>query len=103
MIENCETPRSVDVTLQSLAGATNSLPRYLLVQLDVWTLIRRRLVAQDPRGGDMGCDHSYAAHARALQAISIFSLGYVGLDYGASAEAGSLEALTLGLQSCIDR
>ena len=103
MIEHCETPRSVEVALQSLAGATKSLPQYLLVQWDVWTLIKRRLVAQDPRGGDMGRDRSYAAHTKALQTVTIFRDGTDGLDYGASAEAGSLEALTLGLQSCIDR
>ncbi|CUA75813.1 hypothetical protein RSOLAG22IIIB_12001 [Rhizoctonia solani] len=109
MIENCETPRSVDVALQSLAGRSKGFPQILLVRWDVWTLIKRRLGSEDVRGQNvaLNLDSSYAAHARALQAITDFEdeeeSEYNGLHYGSRAEAGRLEVLTLGLQSCIDR
>ncbi|CAE6426717.1 unnamed protein product [Rhizoctonia solani] len=42
MIVNCETPRSVDVALQSLA-AGRELPPDILEKCDAWTLIHQRI------------------------------------------------------------
>ncbi|CAE7155001.1 unnamed protein product [Rhizoctonia solani] len=43
MIVNCETPRSVDITLQSLAAADEKLPIKDLEKHHAWVMIRQRL------------------------------------------------------------
>ncbi|CAE6456626.1 unnamed protein product [Rhizoctonia solani] len=102
MIENCETPRSVDVALQSLAGATKGMPYKLIAEWDIWTTMRRRLGAQDPFAQDAGSDPGDTIHARALHAVTRFRDNNDGLGYGSKIETRRLEALALGLQSCID-
>ncbi|CUA77092.1 hypothetical protein RSOLAG22IIIB_12537 [Rhizoctonia solani] len=47
MITNCEVPRSVDVTLQAIAGANKQLPREPLEQCNAALLISRRLGSGD--------------------------------------------------------
>ncbi|CAE6473726.1 unnamed protein product [Rhizoctonia solani] len=101
MIENCETPRSVDVALQSLAGATKDMPYKRLVEWDIWTMMRRRLGAKDQFDWDASSDPGDTIHARALHAVTSCR-DDDGLDYGLKVEARKLEALTLGVQSCID-
>ncbi|CAE6456634.1 unnamed protein product [Rhizoctonia solani] len=99
MIENCKTPRSVDVALHSLAGATKDMPYKLLAEWDTWTTMRRRLGVKDPFGRDD--NPSNAVHARALHSVAHIRAND-GLKYGSKVETRRLEALALGLQSCID-
>ncbi|CAE6476585.1 unnamed protein product [Rhizoctonia solani] len=103
MVENCETPRSVDVALQSLGGATKSLPQNLLIEWDMWTLNMRRLGSEYFYCENTSARSSKAAHARALQTITAIRDNQEGLDYGLNVAARRLEVLTLGLQSCIDQ
>ncbi|EUC59575.1 transmembrane protein, putative, partial [Rhizoctonia solani AG-3 Rhs1AP] len=103
MIENCETPRSVDVALQSLAGATKGMPYKPLAEWDVWTMIKRRLGAQDPSAQNAAKNRGDSAHAKALLSVTSCRDNDGGLEYGSKPEARRLEALALGLQSCIDR
>lgn len=44
MILNCEDPRSVDVALQAIAGANDTLPRAPLLDCNAESLIQRRLI-----------------------------------------------------------
>ncbi|GAB1527830.1 hypothetical protein RhiTH_011018 [Rhizoctonia solani] len=69
MIGNCQTPRSVDVALQSLAGATKDLPWDTLADSGIWSMIRHRLGTNDPFShySDLGT----ATYARALQQILV--------------------------------
>ncbi|CAE6412292.1 unnamed protein product [Rhizoctonia solani] len=43
MIVNCETPRSVDIALQSLAAADENLPTRVLEQRHAWVTVKQRL------------------------------------------------------------
>ncbi|CAE6451178.1 unnamed protein product [Rhizoctonia solani] len=103
MIENCETPRSVDVALQSLAGATQSLDRAMLVQFDVWTLIKRRLDHHNTYARDAKANLGRTAYERALQSVTVIQDQDACLDYGSNAETKELEVLVMGLQSSIDK
>ncbi|CAE6339055.1 unnamed protein product [Rhizoctonia solani] len=67
MIVNCETPRSVDVALQSLAGAEQGLPPTMLERCDAWTLIRQRVESINPTGDNT--DSYYLQGAGAAQSI----------------------------------
>ncbi|CAE6414480.1 unnamed protein product [Rhizoctonia solani] len=102
MIENCETPRSVDVALQSLAGATEDMPYELLAKWDVWSMIKSRIGLREPLDQGASNDDSKRAHVQALHSIVRFRDNSGGLDYGLNDEARRLEVLVLGLQSCID-
>ncbi|CAE6384649.1 unnamed protein product [Rhizoctonia solani] len=102
MIENCETPRSVDVALQSLAGATKGMPYKPLAEWDVWTMIKRRLGAQDPSAQNAAKNRGDSVYARALLSVTSCRDNDDGLECGSKPEARRLEALALGLQSCID-
>ncbi|KAH7332940.1 hypothetical protein B0J17DRAFT_721743 [Rhizoctonia solani] len=103
MIQNCQTPRSVDIALQSLAGATQGLHRVPLVQSDAWTLVKRRLDYRKTHGRGSNSDPGHAAHAQALQSIIVCQDEDAWLDYGSKAGTKRQESLVLGLQSCIDQ
>ncbi|CAE6478818.1 unnamed protein product [Rhizoctonia solani] len=47
MIVNCETPRSVDIALQSLAAADEGLPTQDLEKHHAWVMIKQRLEFAD--------------------------------------------------------
>ncbi|CAE6434223.1 unnamed protein product [Rhizoctonia solani] len=99
MIVNCETPRSVDVALQSLAGAEKGLPPTMLEKCDAWTLIRQRVDSIDPTGE---------------KAESVSLLYRRGLDCHFKMRTGNdkshdwnrefqrLLPLVLGLQGCVN-
>ncbi|KAF8758873.1 hypothetical protein RHS01_02273 [Rhizoctonia solani] len=101
MIGNCQTPRSVDVALQSLAGATKDLPWDTLADSGIWSMIRHRLGTNDPFShySDLGT----ATYARALQQILVIGGSMYGYNYGSNTETRRLEVAALGLQTCIDR
>ncbi|KAF8598464.1 hypothetical protein BDV93DRAFT_609819 [Ceratobasidium sp. AG-I] len=64
LIVNCEVPSSVDVALQALAGATETLPKELLEKCDAAMLICRRLTASSSYVGDYKL--SISLYTRAL-------------------------------------
>ncbi|CAE6495236.1 unnamed protein product [Rhizoctonia solani] len=47
MIVSCETPRSVDIALQSLAAGHERISPVMLERCDAWTLVRQRLSSVD--------------------------------------------------------
>ncbi|CUA75552.1 hypothetical protein RSOLAG22IIIB_05950 [Rhizoctonia solani] len=99
MIVNCETPRSVDVALQSLAGAEKGLPPTMLEKCDAWTLIRQRAESINPTEGEV--DSVRSLYKRALDCHFNMRIphdisAFVHLDYQ------RLVPLVLGLQACIN-
>lgn len=113
IITNCETPRSVDVALQSVAGATNQLPVDLLESCGSSALIRHRFMAADTLR--VNPDQSLLLYSRALlflegemQSRRLMSSGQNGqldcrLDLASRSESSRLEVLLWTIQFKIDR
>ncbi|CUA77358.1 hypothetical protein RSOLAG22IIIB_06673 [Rhizoctonia solani] len=101
MVANCETPRSVDVAFQSLAGLDGDTTRDVMDMLDkqdVWALIKQKLGSEA-----MDSEHNdprIAAYSRALQSVTKRDQG---LSLGSNVETQRLEALIMGLQSSINK
>ncbi|KEP45511.1 putative transmembrane protein, partial [Rhizoctonia solani 123E] len=100
MIENCETPRSVDTALQSLAAADGNLPSESLDQLNVWMTIKRRFEAMNApeQSGEKRVEQLYK---RALEAHLLTRRKVDGLNYGLNNETRKLEQLVVCVQSTI--
>ncbi|KAG8730132.1 hypothetical protein FRC11_007391 [Ceratobasidium sp. 423] len=103
MIVNCETPRSVDVALQSLAAGNRKISPTMLERCDAWTLIRRRLESVDANGEQ--AEAVSALYKRALKSHVEMRQGADGLwylddEYGISPEQAQA---VLHVQSCINR
>ncbi|CAE6423398.1 unnamed protein product [Rhizoctonia solani] len=100
MIENCETPRSVDTALQSLAAADGNLPSESLDQLNVWMTIKRRFEAMKAaeQSGEKRVEQLYK---RALDAHPLTRTKVDGLKYGLNNETRKLEQLVVCVQSTI--
>jgi hypothetical protein len=64
LIVNCEVPNSVDIALQAIAGANESLPRELLKKCNAAKLICRRLTSSSSYAGNHR--HVFSLYARAL-------------------------------------
>ena len=64
LIVNCEVPSSVDMALQAIAGATESLPKQLLKECDAAMLICRRLTASSSYVGNY--ERTISLYTRAL-------------------------------------
>ncbi|KAF8744447.1 hypothetical protein RHS02_01612, partial [Rhizoctonia solani] len=98
MIGNCQTPRSVDVALQSLAGATKDLPWDTLADSGIWSMIRHRLGTNDPFShySDLGT----ATYARALQQILVIG-GNTSIIHSIKKHESSVYVITQDLlQRC---
>ncbi|KAG8709433.1 hypothetical protein FRC11_005562, partial [Ceratobasidium sp. 423] len=100
MIVNCETPRSVDVALQSLAGGDKTLSPAMLERCNAWTLIRKRLKSVDTNGGQSNVLTSL--YKRALDSHLKMRIGADGLSYDYLNKTSQLGKLVLGVQSCIN-
>ncbi|GAB1527157.1 hypothetical protein RhiTH_010332 [Rhizoctonia solani] len=100
MIEHCETPRSVDIALQSIAGATKDLPWDLLARSGIWSMIKQRLDTKDL--SKKVEDPSKEIYVRALERILIMRRRIDRLDYGSNPATKSLEVVMLGFQTCVD-
>ncbi|CAE7095091.1 unnamed protein product [Rhizoctonia solani] len=91
MIATCETPRSVDIALQSLAAADESLPIENLEKYDAWEMIRHRLkrLATDKQS-----EHNHKAaelYARAVKFYLIRRSKLEVLTYGYNVSGFSQE------------
>ncbi|CUA67280.1 hypothetical protein RSOLAG22IIIB_13359 [Rhizoctonia solani] len=99
MIVNCETPRSVDVALQSLAGAEEGLPSTMLERYDAWTLIRQRAESIDLAGEKAATANSL--YKRALECHFKMRARY-DKSHHLNRNYQQLVPLVLGLQACIN-
>ncbi|KAL5637425.1 hypothetical protein ACGC1H_003998 [Rhizoctonia solani] len=99
MVVNCETPRSVDVALQSLAAANRGLPPGMLERCDVWSLIRQRLEFIDPTGEQ--ANPARLLYKRALECH--FQMRTLS-DISSHEKDGTkrLVPLALGVQGCLN-
>ncbi|CAE6452079.1 unnamed protein product [Rhizoctonia solani] len=103
MIVNCETPRSVDVALQSLAAADESLPTTVLEKCHAWTKIKQRLEYVYMENQSEQSRIGSELYARALEVypitrrkIDMLGYAYYPLDY-----VRREERLVLGIQATI--
>ncbi|CAE6453666.1 unnamed protein product [Rhizoctonia solani] len=99
MIVNCETPRSVDVALQSIAAADWQISPAMLERCDAWSLIRQRLESVNKNGEQAEVVSSL--YKRALEAHVLMRREANGLYYALSANE-QLTQLVLGVQSCMN-
>ncbi|CAE6436861.1 unnamed protein product, partial [Rhizoctonia solani] len=99
MIVNCETPRSVDIALQSLAAADRKMSPVMLDRCDAWTLIRQRLESVD--ADEEQVTPASSLYMRALESHLYMSADADGINYNNASEEFAL--LVLGVQSCIKR
>ncbi|KEP48012.1 putative transmembrane protein [Rhizoctonia solani 123E] len=102
MIANCETPRSVDVALQSLAAADEKVSATKLEEVNAWSIIKQRV---ESSGVSEQSEQSRAAsrlYKRALEAIPATRRRTDGLSYGGRDVTRKLEQLVLGVQSTIN-
>ncbi|CUA75555.1 Phenylalanine--tRNA ligase beta subunit [Rhizoctonia solani] len=99
MIVNCETPRSVDVALQSLAGAEEGLPRTMLERCDAWTLIRQRAESIHPTAGN--ADRVNSLYKRALDCHFKITT-FLDKSDPSNHNYQRIVPLVLGMQACIN-
>ncbi|KAG8685171.1 hypothetical protein FRC11_010995 [Ceratobasidium sp. 423] len=99
MIVNCETPRSVDVALQSLAAGDREISPLMLERCDAWTLIRRRLESVDANGEQ--AETMSGLYKRALESHVIMREGADRLMYYDSPFWQPTQSV-LDVQSCIN-
>ncbi|CAE6499925.1 unnamed protein product [Rhizoctonia solani] len=66
LIETCEDPRSVDIALQAIAGADETLPLDPLKECDAPLMISRRLTAGSAHTKTSQFKHVFQLYARAL-------------------------------------
>ncbi|KEP45973.1 putative transmembrane protein [Rhizoctonia solani 123E] len=102
MITNCETPRSVDVALQSLAAADEKVSPTKLEEVNAWSIIKQRV---ESSGVSEQSEQSRAAsrlYKRALEAIPATRRRTDHLSYGIRDDTRKLEQLVLGVQSTIN-
>ncbi|CUA76469.1 RNA-directed RNA polymerase L [Rhizoctonia solani] len=102
MIVTCETPRSVDVALQSLAAADENLPPNELEKINAWAMVKQRLESTDIfKQSEESCGEG-ALYKRALEAYPILRRAVDQLNYGDKEKTKRLEQLTMGVQSTIN-
>ncbi|KAG8682693.1 hypothetical protein FRC11_014536, partial [Ceratobasidium sp. 423] len=101
MIVNCETPRSVDVALQSLAAGDEKISPVMLERCDAWTLIRRRFESVDANGEQ--AEAVSALYKRALKSHVDMRQGAHRLRYPIGSSRRQLAQPVLDVQSCINR
>ncbi|KAG8730457.1 hypothetical protein FRC11_006653, partial [Ceratobasidium sp. 423] len=102
MVVNCETPRSVDVALQSLAAGDEKISPVMLERCDAWTLIRRRLESVDANGEQAEAVSSL--YKQALESHVNMRKGAGWVWYGdpiGSPHQQEVQSV-LGVQSCIN-
>ncbi|KEP45388.1 putative transmembrane protein [Rhizoctonia solani 123E] len=99
MIVNCETPRSVDVALQSLAGAEHGLPHEILERCDTWSLIRQRMELINATGEES--DLARLLYKRALESHLETRTSSGKLRHKQEGTE-QLVTLVLGVQACIN-
>ncbi|CAE7139806.1 unnamed protein product, partial [Rhizoctonia solani] len=108
MIANCETPRSIDIALQSLAAADEKFPIQVLEKHHAWVMIKQRL----EYGGttDTSEHHKKATQLfkRALEVypatrrrIDMLNYGYAHPDREVADALGREEQVMLGIQATI--
>ncbi|CUA70954.1 Mediator of RNA polymerase II transcription subunit 12 [Rhizoctonia solani] len=101
MIVTCETPRSVDIALQSLAAADQSLPPDELEKVNAWAMIKRRLestdISKEPEPGR----GAGALYKRALEVYPTVRGKVDDITYGVNDATPRLEQLVVGVQSTI--
>ncbi|KAL5637407.1 hypothetical protein ACGC1H_003987 [Rhizoctonia solani] len=100
MIETCETPRSVDVALQSLAAAGDNLPPNTLEKCNAWGMIKRRFESIDT-SEQSEQTRAASLYKRGLEAHPITRKKIDKLAYGYVNETRKLEYLVLGVQTTI--
>ncbi|CAE6421864.1 unnamed protein product [Rhizoctonia solani] len=102
MIVNCETPRSVEVALQSLAAADENLPSAALEECHAWALVKQHLESDDTEEQSEQNNKAGSLYARALQVYPLTRKGIDRLDYGRRDDTRQLEQLVLGVQATIN-
>ncbi|KAH7325474.1 hypothetical protein B0J17DRAFT_722934 [Rhizoctonia solani] len=101
MIVNCETPRSVDIALQSLAAAGENLPPTVLDEYGAWSLVKLRHESVD-MSEQSGHNRASNLYKRALEAYPLARRKVNKFWYGASDRTQRLEQLVLGIQATIN-
>ncbi|KDN41130.1 hypothetical protein RSAG8_07684, partial [Rhizoctonia solani AG-8 WAC10335] len=104
MIVNCETPRSVDVALQSLAAADENVPANVLEKRHAWAMIKQRLECADVNEQSEQDEKARSLYTRALEVYPLTRKGVDCLDYGhwLHTRTRRLEQLVLGVQATIN-
>lgn len=100
MITNCETPRSVDVALQSIAGAADNLPMDIQKSTEISTLIQRRFISAEARGAHLS--RSLLLYSRALLFLEGVQYPNYHISKAGRSAAGRLEIKLWNLQFEVD-
>jgi hypothetical protein len=101
MITSCETPRSIDVALQSIAAASEDLPLDKLEKCTAWSLVGERFLTGSSH--DSQPDAATLLYSRALLAWGAQRDREVDPTYRPASQTGRLDAMIWALQSRIDR
>ncbi|CAE6486318.1 unnamed protein product, partial [Rhizoctonia solani] len=101
IIATCETPRSVDTALQSLAAADENIPSESLEKLKAWVTIRRRFEAMK-MPDESKETRVVQLYKRALEAQPLTRIKADGVKYGFNDETRELEQLVVCIQSTIN-
>ncbi|CUA71108.1 Acetyl-CoA carboxylase 1 [Rhizoctonia solani] len=101
MIVTCETPRSVNTALQSLAAAKEGLPPDELEKINAWGMIKRQLNSTDETEQPELSHTIGVLYRRAIETYSIIRRNLDVPLHGRSDETRRLNQLVLGVQSTI--
>lgn len=101
LVNNCETPRSIDVALQSVAGASDDLPVDILESCGIPKMIRQRFTSADARRSNS--DQSLVLYSRALLFLEGLKHPEYSITMAGRLETGRLEILLWSLQFQVHR
>ncbi|CAE6455647.1 unnamed protein product [Rhizoctonia solani] len=101
MVTNCETPRSVDIALQSLAAADEEVSPTKLEEVNAWAMIKQRFESGALEQSEQSRNAS-RLYKRALEAVPAIRIRVNPLVYQSQGETRKLEQLVLGVQSTIN-
>ncbi|CAE7158959.1 unnamed protein product [Rhizoctonia solani] len=99
MIVTCETPRSVEIALQSLAAADENLPTQVLEKRHAWAMIKQRLECGEVDQASEQNKSAVERYKRALNRYPIIRKKFDNLDFGYY--HNKEEQLVLGIQATI--
>ncbi|CUA67978.1 Protein Ycf2 (chloroplast) [Pelargonium x hortorum] [Rhizoctonia solani] len=103
MITNCETPRSVDIALQSLAAADDGkVSRAKLEEVNAWGMIKQRFTSTNVSKKSEQSRNISQLYKRALEALPTTRSKIDAGFYYSRDETRKLEQLVIGIQSTIN-
>ncbi|CAE7086765.1 unnamed protein product [Rhizoctonia solani] len=101
MIMHCETPRSINIALQSLAAADENLPITVLEECHAWAMIKQRMECGDDSEQSEQYQKTTELYARALELYPVQRRKIDILQYGLHDDLQREEQLVLGIQATI--